>query len=192
MSSREKRPDDIMREALAVLSGNDNAQVENLAGNARRASIDAAKSLADTIARVGDPKQFLSDIAAHLCATNEEIVKCVETALLHGLERYHDNNELNAVLDKICECNSGIPEVVAFVANVRRAHMTILERAYKGVIRSATRSYLYDGTKARCPKCLSDNVVCLGGVYEFTNMKCNACGYEDCLDDYQLEEWYPG
>lgn len=41
-----------------------------------------------------------------------------------------------------------------------------------------------------CPKCKSDKIGEAGGIYEFTLMKCRACGYETYCDEYQIGDWY--
>nr|MDO8111421.1 hypothetical protein [Candidatus Sigynarchaeota archaeon] len=85
----------------------------------------------------------------------------------------------------------GIPEVATFTGTARKAHEIIMNEIYSKIIRSASQSYLHDGTVARCPKCASKNVRELGGAYEFTEMECKDCGYRTYVDDWELEEWYP-
>ncbi len=43
---------------------------------------------------------------------------------------------------------------------------------------------------AHCPLCGSQDVSEVGGWYEFTEMHCYACGYDQYCDDYQLDKWY--
>lgn len=44
-----------------------------------------------------------------------------------------------------------------------------------------------------CPKCGSIKVCLAGGGYiggeAFLKMRCNSCGYEDMVDEYQLQDW---
>ncbi len=46
----------------------------------------------------------------------------------------------------------------------------------------------------RCPACKSTNISkigswTIGGEY-FVELKCENCGREEMLDEYQLEDWY--
>ncbi len=43
---------------------------------------------------------------------------------------------------------------------------------------------------AHCPLCGSQDVSEVGGWYEFTEMHCNSCGYDQYCDDWQLDKWY--
>lgn len=46
----------------------------------------------------------------------------------------------------------------------------------------------------RCPKCHSADVQRIGGGAiggeVFITLKCGHCGFEDTLDEYQLDDWY--
>lgn len=41
-------------------------------------------------------------------------------------------------------------------------------------------------TVVRCPRCGSTSAGEVGGAYEFTEMRCAACGHSELCDEYQL------
>jgi hypothetical protein len=44
---------------------------------------------------------------------------------------------------------------------------------------------------SQCPRCASPDVRLMDTAIEFTQMRCDACGYEVWQDDYELDDWYP-
>jgi hypothetical protein len=43
-------------------------------------------------------------------------------------------------------------------------------------------------TIVRCPKCGSTDAGEDGGAYEFTHMRCGACGFNEYCDHYQIKD----
>jgi len=150
----------------------------------------AARILGEFLPNVRDPRQLLGRIAGllEIAAVKETVL----SALLKSFDRWAGNVEaVNAILDDIQKQNPGSAEVAQFVETMRKANKTIMDEAYRKMIRNLTSSYLTDGTVARCPQCRSTNVSQGMAAYEFTEMKCDDCGNHDVADDYQLEDWYP-
>jgi hypothetical protein len=150
----------------------------------------AALILAEYLPSVRDPRPLFGRVASLL--EIESVRETIQSALLKTFDRWAgDVNAINEILDDILKQNPGAPKVAQFVDTMRQANKTIMDEAYRKIIRNLTHSYLTDGTAARCPKCRSTNVAPGEGWMEFTRMKCNACGNEELADDYQLEDWYP-
>lgn len=133
-----------------------------------------------------DARPYLGRVASLL-----DIPDLYESALSILLKALNNEKDVAAVLDEIEKQNPNSDKVKEFIATARQANTSIMEQAYRGMIRGLTQSYLTDGTVARCPKCKSDKVVPGEGWFEFTKMACQACGYDQLADDYELEDWYP-
>lgn len=43
-------------------------------------------------------------------------------------------------------------------------------------------------TVVRCPRCGSTSAGEVGGAYEFTEMRCAACGHRELCDEHQLRD----
>lgn len=149
-----------------------------------------ASALDQAVKAVADPRPFLGSIAGLLDL--EAVRDSVRSTLLQAFQPWAgDTAAIGAILDDIRKQNPSSAEVATFVETARRANQSILDEAYRKMLRGLTQSYLSDGTVARCPKCRSTNVLRGMGWFEFTDMKCLDCSHSEYADEYQLEDWYP-
>ncbi len=161
------------------------------------------QALADSLRGDGDPLPVLRDLLLILETGNPETQEAVKDALLHHFEKVRQKSTLEFLLESI----QGLQRVTSrggpaetFVENTRKACDLLIRNqkdpdltpVYNRMIRTFSQSYLFDGTRARCPECGSTEVgEGPNSMYEFTDMQCRHCGHRNLADDYRLEDWYP-
>ena len=189
IESLQSRGEEVIRNAVDFLEG---ALPSHAGGGSMERHEEAAEIIRQFLEGVEDPMPLLPGIAGLLRIKNDKIRETILSALLRAFDRWRgDDDMVRKAIDAIKKQNREDPAVMEFAENLLKAHELIMNEAYRKVLRSTSMEYLSDGTKARCPQCGSPDVYSPGGMYEFTEMKCDACGYSDYCDDYQLEEWYP-
>lgn len=121
--------------------------------------------------------------SGRVAADDEAEAKAGIAAAFAELDRLSDEASVNAALNAVAAAYAQNDRIQKFVEVCRQEYARRYERAYQKIINPKS------GTPC-CPECGSPNIAEVGGAYEFTEMKCFACGNTELCDPYQVGDWY--
>ncbi len=122
--------------------------------------------------------------AADVASADDGTAAAARKVVFAALEHYGANTEhVNALLEAIAREYAAMPAIVQFTRDARAAHEKVMNAVYQKIINPRSG-------EPCCPKCDSAEITEAGGAFDFTEMRCLACGHTELCDMYQVGDWY--
>ncbi len=122
--------------------------------------------------------------AADVASADEDAAAAARKVVFAALEHYGaKTDQVNALLETIAREYAAMPAIVQFTRDARAAHEKVMNAVYQKIINPRSG-------EPCCPKCDSAEITEVGEAFEFTEMRCLACGHTELCDIYQVGDWY--